>query len=146
MFANKPMTPKLSQLRDLAARYTAAWCSNNASEVAAFYSPNGSLSINGGAPAMGRNAISEVAQSFMTAFPDLQVVMDDALVRGDSAVYHWTLSGTNTGPGGTGKRVRISGFEVWKIGPDGLIAESQGHFDDASYRYQLTHGIQERAK
>jgi hypothetical protein len=52
----------------------------------------------------------------MTAFPDLEVVMDDILVQGDNAVYHWTLSGTNTGPGGTGKRVRISRFEIWKLG------------------------------
>jgi len=96
--------------------------------VAAFYSPNGSLGINGGAPAVGRSAITEVAQGFMTAFQDLQVLMDDLLVQGDIAVYHWTLIGTNTGPGGTGQAVRISGFEVWKIGVDGLIAESQGNF------------------
>ena len=132
-----------SQLRDFAKRYTSAWCSRDASSVATFYSPSGSLSINGGAPAIGRNAISEVAQGFMTAFPDLEVVMDDVLVQGDNAVYHWTLAGTNTGPGGTGKRVRISGFEVWRIGPDGLIAESQGHFDNAIYLHQLKHGIAE---
>jgi hypothetical protein len=38
---------------------------------------------------------------------------------------------TNTGPGGTGKTVRISGREEWRIDPDGLIAESKGHFDEA---------------
>ncbi len=131
----------LPWLRDFAARDTAAWCSGDATKVAALYSPNGSLSVNGGTPATGRSAIAEVAQSFMTAFPDLSVAMDNALVEGDRAVYHWTLSGTNTGPGGTGKRVRISGFEVWKMSADGLIAESQGRFDDAAYRYQLKHGI-----
>jgi hypothetical protein len=69
--------------------------------------------------------------------PDLQVLMDDILMQGDRAVYHWTLIGTNAGPGGTGRRVRIMGFEVWKIGEDGLIAESQGHFDSAVYQRQL---------
>jgi predicted ester cyclase len=132
-----------SQLRDFAKRYTSAWFGRDASSVATFYSPSGSLSINGGAPAIGRNAISEVAQGFMTAFPDLEVVMDDVLVQGDNAVYRWTLAGTNTGPGGTGKRVGISGFEVWRIGPDGFIAESQGHFDNAIYQHQLKHGIAE---
>ena len=106
------MKPELSQLRDFAERYTAAWCSRDAASVAAFYSPSGSLSINGDAPAIGRRAISDVAQGFMNAFPDLVVVMDDVLVQGDNGVYHWTLAGTNTGAGGTGKRVRISGFEV----------------------------------
>jgi len=133
MITDKPMKPEPSQLRDFAERYTAAWCSRDAASVAAFYSPSGSLSINGDAPAIGRRAISDVAQGFMNAFPDLVVVMDDVLVQGDNGVYHWTLAGTNTGAGGTGKRVRISGFEVWKIGADGLIVESRGNFDDALY-------------
>jgi predicted ester cyclase len=100
------------------------------------------LSINGGAPAMGRSAITEVAQVFMTAFPDLRVLMDDLVVQGDGAVYHWTLIGTNTGLGGTGQRVRISGFEVWRIGVDGLIAESRGNFDSAAYQRQLERGFE----
>ena len=54
---------------------------------------------------------------------------------------HWTLTGTNTGSGGTGKRVRISGYELWKIDSDGLIAESKGHFDSAEYERQLKHGV-----
>ena len=130
------------KLRDFAARYTAAWCSQNAPSVAAFYSPNGSLSVNGGAPAVGRKAITEVAQGFMTSFPDLQVLLDDVLIEGGRAEYHWTLIGTNTGHGGTGHKVRMSGFEVWEIGEDGLIAESQGHFDSAAYQYQLEHGLE----
>ncbi len=130
-----------ANLREFAARYTAAWGSQDAASVAAFYSPNGSLSINGGAPAAGRNAITEVAQGFMTDFPDMQLLMDAILVQGDRAVYQWTLVGTNTGPGGTGQRVRISGFEVWQIGRDGLIAQSQGHFDTFAYQRQLERGV-----
>ena len=96
--------PKPAELRDFAERYTAAWCSGNASSVAACYSPNGSLTINTDAPAQGREGIAMAAQSFMTAFPDLQVLMDDIEMQGDRAVYHWTLSGTNTGPGALGSR------------------------------------------
>jgi hypothetical protein len=47
------------------------------------------------------------------------------------------LTGTNTGPGGTGNSVLISGYELWKIENDGLIAESRGHFDVAEYERQL---------
>jgi predicted ester cyclase len=133
----------LAQLRDFAKRYTAAWCSQNPASVAAFYSPDGSLRINDGAPATGRRGITEAAQAFMTTFPDLRVIMDDLLIKGDRAEYHWTLTGSNTGPGGTGRRVRISGFEVWKIGEDGLIAESQGHFDAVDYQRQLERGVEE---
>jgi predicted ester cyclase len=132
-----------AQLRDFAARYTAAWCSQDAPSVARFFSPGGSLTVNDDAPAVGRRAITDVAQSFMTAFPDLRLVMDELLARGDRIEYHWTLSGTNTGPGGTGHRVLISGFEFWQIGADGLIASSQGHFDTSEYHRQLELGAQE---
>jgi hypothetical protein len=95
------------------------------------------LRVNAGAPAVGRPAITEVAKGFMTAFPDMVVLMDALFVGGERAVYRWTLLGTNTGPGGTGRRVRISGFEIWRVGADGLVAESRGHFDSAAYQDQL---------
>ena len=134
--------PELAQLKDFAKRYTAAWCSRNAASVAAFFAPNGSLSVNG-VPSVGRRAITEVAQGFMTAFPDMELFMDDILMQDDRAVYHWTFIGTNTGPSGTAHRVRFSGFEEWKFGPDGLVADSQGHFDSSEYRRQLEHGVEE---
>lgn len=131
------------QLRDLAVGYTTAWCSQDAATVAAFYSPGGSLSVNGAPPAVGRDAIAGVAQGFMTAFPDMKVLMDELSAQGDPVVYRWTLVGTNTGPGGTGKRVHLGGFEEWRIGTDGLIAESRGHFDNAEYQRQLEQGVDE---
>jgi uncharacterized protein (TIGR02246 family) len=129
-----------AELREFAARYTAAWCSRDANRVAAFYSMDGSLSVNGDTPAVGRDAIAQLAQSFMTAFPDLHLDMDTLVMQEEVAEYHWTLTGANTGPGGTGNRVRISGFERWRIGVDGLIAESLGQFDSADYRRQLEFG------
>lgn len=132
---------KASDLNDFARRYTAAWCSQDPANVAAFYAVNGSLTINDGAPAVGRRAISEAARSFMDAFPDLQVIMDELLIQGERAVYRWTLTGRNSGPGGSGRPVRIRGFEEWIFDGDGLIAESQGHFDVADYRRQLDQGI-----
>jgi SnoaL-like polyketide cyclase len=126
-----------SDLHDFAARYTAAWSSQNAASVAAFFSPNGSLSVNDGAAAIGRIAIQQTVQSFMTAFPDLQVLLDKLVVKDDRIEYHWTLVGTNTGPGGTGKCVRISGMENWKRWENGLIALSQGEFNAEDYQRQL---------
>jgi ketosteroid isomerase-like protein len=92
--------PVTTQLRNLAERYTAAWNSQQAASVAAFYSPQGSLRVNADAPAVGRDAITKVAQGFMTAFPDMRVFMDGLTEQGDQFVYRWTLAGTNTGPEG----------------------------------------------
>jgi uncharacterized protein (TIGR02246 family) len=138
------MTPAPDELRDLARRYTEAWCSHDAARVAENYRPDGSLTINGGPPSVGRAAIAEAARSFMVAFPDIQVLMDDLAVDGGNAEYRWTLVGTNTGPGGTGRRVRISGFEEWTVGDDGLIAASLGHYDQAEYDRQLEQGVELR--
>jgi len=126
-----------SQVLEFARRYTAAWCSQEPAGVAAHYSPDGSLRINDGAPSIGRGAITESARSFMTAFPDLRVILENVRTQVDRTEFHWTLIGTNTGPGGTGRPVRISGFEAWKFADDGLIAESLGHFDAADYQRQL---------
>ena len=128
------------RLIEFAKRYAQAWCSQNPESVAAFFAEGGSISINNGPPAVGRTAIANEAQAFMTTFPDMIVTFDKLKPRGDRTAFHWTLTGTNTGPGGTGKRVRISGYELWQIGDDGLIAESKGHFDAAEYKRQLKHG------
>jgi len=127
-----------TQLNAFGTRYAAAWCSQNAASVASFFAENGSLEINDGAPAIGRAAITAAAQGFMTAFPDMVVTMDGVDHDGDRAVFHWTLIGTNTGPGGSGRPVRISGYEEWTIGPDGLVAASKGHFNEADYKQQIT--------
>ncbi len=137
---SKAMPMNESRLSDFATRYTAAWCSQDASRVAAFFAGSGSLKINDRTPAIGRTAITVAAQGFMTAFPDMVVAMDGINRDGNHAIYRWTLTGTNTGPGGTGRSVRISGYEEWTLGADGLIAQSLGHYDEADYRRQLQAG------
>ena len=127
-------------LTDFATRYAAAWSSQNPASLAAFYAENGSLTVNDGTPSVGRAAITATAQAFMTGFPDMRVKVDRVSQDGSHAVFHWIWTGTNTGPGGTGKSVRLRGYEEWTLGSDGLIAESKGHFDDAEYQRQLKFG------
>jgi SnoaL-like domain len=131
----------LAELTKFATRYTKAWCSQNPESVAAFFAENGSLSVNDGPPAVGRAAIIEIARGFMRDLPDMIVTMDEVTHASDGTKFHWTLTGTNAGPGGTGKRLRISGYELWKINEDGLIGDSKGRFDTAEYERQLKHGV-----
>jgi predicted ester cyclase len=135
------MIPDSINLREFASRYAAAWCSQNPLSVAGFFAPDGSLTINDAAPAIGRTAIAQSARGFMSAFPDMQVVMDKLVTRSGHIEFHWTLTGTNTGPAGTGHSVRISGFEQWHFAEDGSIANSFGHFDAQEYQHQLQHGF-----
>lgn len=121
------------EIEQLARAYTEAWCSRDPQRVAAHYATGGTIAINGGEAA----PIAGVAESFVTAFPDIQVFMDDLVLGDDVVEYHWTFTGTSAE---TGKSVRISGFEEWVIGTDGLIAESRGHYDQAEYDRQLREG------
>ena len=121
------------ELKNFAERYAAAWCSRNPESVAAFYAKSGSICVNGGPP----TPIAKVARRFFLDFPDMVVTFDKLENTPNGTEFHWTFTGTNNGPGGTGNKVRISGFELWRIGKDGLIAESKGHFDAADYERQL---------
>ena len=131
------MAPDETHVRDFARSYTEAWCTHDPASVASHYVPGGTIAINGGEP----TDVTEVARAFITAFPDIEVLMDDVVVRGEAVVYHWTFTGTNTGPGGTGKAVRISGYEEWTFGEGGLVATSQGYYDQDEYERQLQHGL-----
>lgn len=127
--------------RELGAEYTAAWNRLDPAGVASFHDENSSLKVNDAEPAVGRQAIADVAQGFMTAFPDMVLVMDSLRVTETGAEYHWTFGGTNTGPGGTGNAVRFSGYEEWTLGEDGLITQAVGHFDEEEYNRQLELGV-----
>lgn len=127
------------QIEQLARTYTDAWCSRDPARVAGNYAPGGMIAINGGDP----SEITEVAEAFIAAFPDIEVFMDDLVLREDGSVeYRWTFTGTSAE---TGKSVRVPGYEEWTITPDGLIAESRGHYDQAEYDRQVQHGFDQPA-
>ena len=125
-----------ARVRDFAQSYTEAWCSHDPAAVAAHFVPGGTIAINGGEP----TEVTEVARSFISTFPDITVFMDDVVFRDETVEYHWTFTGTNTAPGGTGNTVRISGYEDWTLGDDGLVVQSEGHYDQDEYDRQLQQG------
>lgn len=122
-----------ARVREFARSYTEAWCSRDPERVASHYVPGGTIAINGGEP----TEVTEVARGFISAFPDIEVFLDDVVVKDEAVEYHWTFTGRNTGPGGTGNPVRISGYEEWTLEDDGLVVRSLGHYDQAEYDRQL---------
>ena len=122
-----------ASIQELAQSYTEAWCSRDAARVASHYAPGATIAINGGESA----GIEEVAASFIAAFPDITVYLDDLVVGEETVTYRWTFTGTSSE---TGKWVRIPGFEEWTIGSEGLIATSKGTYDEDEYERQLREG------
>jgi steroid delta-isomerase-like uncharacterized protein len=126
-----------SELTDFAIRFAAAWSGQEPEALAPLFAEDAVFTVNGGPPAIGRAAIVAMAREYMTAFPDMVVELDSVSREGDAATFHWHWTGTNTGPGGTGRSIRMSGYEEWTFGPDGLLVQAKGYFDEAEYRRQL---------
>ena len=120
-----------------AKSYAQVWCSQRPHFVSYFFAEDGVLQINDGSPAKGTKAITNVVKGFMDAFPDMVVSMDSLITKSEKTRFYWTLTGTNDVPNGTGKKVKISGFEEWTINEEGLIQESKGYFNNKEYERQL---------
>ena len=117
--------------------YTSAWNSKDPAKVASFYAIDGTLTVNQGTPAEGREALTNLVNSYMEAFPDMELTMDSLVADGGTYKYHWRFIGTNTGPGGTGNKVDFSGFEQWTMNKEGLVQTSIGEYDADDYNRQL---------
>ena len=129
--------PEHEKMIEFGQKYTAAWNSSQPDKMASFYAEDGTLTVNEGKPAVGRKQLAETSQSYMEAFPDLELIMDSLKVEEETYRYYWTFIGTNTGPGGTGNKVEFSGFEEWTMNSQGLIQKSIGTYDAADYQRQL---------
>lgn len=123
-----------------AHNYAQVWGSKRPEFVAMFYEEEGSLNVNDGDPAVGRKAVSNTAQSFMTKFPDMLVRFDSLVHKTNGIEFHWTLSGTDADPDGKGQKVKVSGFELWTMSEENLIKESKGTFSEEEYKRQLEFG------
>ncbi len=135
--AESPKQSGPQALHHFAEGYTKAWNSRSPELLASQFATDGILIINNGPPARGRAAIAQVAQIYMSTFPDMVITMDSLEAGVNGAAYHWTLTGTNSGPGGNGNKVKISGVEVWQLNDAGQIRISDGHFNKADYDRQL---------
>jgi steroid delta-isomerase-like uncharacterized protein len=91
-------------------------------------------------PLRGLDALKSHFQFYRSAFPDIDMIIQETIMEADKIVWHWTLTGTNTGPMGesppTGKQVRLSGISIGRI-VDGKIAEVGDFYNQASLLLQL---------
>jgi len=136
-----PESERKFDLNLFAHSYAQVWGSNRPEFVAMFFEEDGALQVNDSKPAVGRNAISNVAQSFMTRFPDMNVSFDSLVPKPNGTEFHWTLTGTDADPNGKGHKVKVSGFELWTMSEKNLIKDSKGIFSSEEYDRQLEFGI-----
>ncbi len=132
------MPPKPEDVREMAARYAEAWSSRSSEAVASFFADTGRVSINNAEPLMGRRAITDKAEDFMSEFSDLVMTLDEIRSAGQNAVFLWTLTGTHSE---TGKPISIRGWDEWWLSEELLVEISRGRFDELEYDRQITEGV-----
>lgn len=116
----------------LATAYTAAWNNGQPEAVAAFFAPDGTITINGGTPWQGRAGVAAMTTGFFADIPDLALRCDGVRTAGAHVVYLWTFTGTHI----SGRPVCVTGWEEWQLEPDGMIRCSLGWFDADDYARQ----------
>lgn len=137
-----PDDEKKLNMETFARSYAQVWSGVRPEFVAMFYEENGTLQVNEVKPAEGRTQIAEVVQGFMRDLPDMVVRYDSLVTKPTGTEFHWTLTATNSGPGGTGNKVEVSGYELWQLGDNDRILKSQGHFPSEEYNRQLGIGAE----
>jgi predicted ester cyclase len=89
----------------------------------------------------GREAIKQFNRETVTAFPDLQLTLDELIAEGDKVVVRWAMRGTHLGElrGGiapTGKAFTVTGTTTNRVA-DGRVAEAWGNIDLLGLMLQL---------
>jgi uncharacterized protein (TIGR02246 family) len=118
---------------ELAQAYTAAWNTGRPQAVAAFFAEEGGIVINRGKLWEGRAGVAEMAAGFFADVPDLALTCDGVRLAGTHMVYLWTFTGTHSG---TGRPLRISGWEEWDLDTGMKVVASRGWFDGAEWDRQ----------
>ena len=123
----------ISEAKRLAEDYTAAWNTGTPENVVAFFAETGGIVINRGPLWQGRAGVAAMAAGFFADVPDLTLTCDEVKLAGSHMLYLWTFTGTHSG---TGRKLKITGWEEWELGEDRKITASRGWFDPEEWSRQ----------
>ncbi len=98
------------------------------------------MALMGGLFLGGMDGLKRGYATFLNAFPDLHVTIEDMIAEGDKVVAYKTVTGTHRGTHlgipPTGKRVQYQNVGIYRI-KNGKIAEYWGLQDEISLKRQL---------
>lgn len=90
--------------------------------------------------AAGPELVKQIARFFRSAFPDLEITVNDLIAEDDRVAARVTIAGTHKGElmgiPPTGKRVQVSSMDIIRF-EDGKAAEHWGETDIMGMMQQL---------
>lgn len=97
--------------------------------------------LNGISVAKNTNEMEAHIEVFLTAFPDLEISVEESEVKGDKIFFLWQATGTNTGVFGevaaTGKKVKINGLSHLYFDDSGMLYREDVYFNELDLLQQL---------
>jgi steroid delta-isomerase-like uncharacterized protein len=91
-------------------------------------------------PTIGKAGFQDYIVTYLAAFPDGKITVDEQIAEGDTVTTRWTARGRNSGPlmgmPATGKDVTVSGITYSRI-VDGQVRETWASWDTLSLLQQL---------
>ena len=88
----------------------------------------------------GPEGLKQLAQGYRSAFPDIQVTVDEQLAEGDRVATRWSARGTHQGElfgiQPTGKQTTVTGLTIDRYS-GGKIVESWDNWDTFGLMQQL---------
>ena len=95
---------------------------------------------SGGLEVRGPEGFKQVVTMYRSAFPDLNMTIDDIVEEGDKVVTRWTGRGTHKGNlaglAPTGRAVTVTGIVISRLS-NGKIVEDHEVFDEIGMLRQL---------
>jgi predicted ester cyclase len=92
-------------------------------------------------PAVGVEAFAAFHKSFLNAFPDLHIEVDDVIVDGDKVAARYVATGTQTGDlpnlSATNKKTRFTGGGMCRM-EEGKFVEVWNEVDFIKMQYDLS--------
>jgi predicted ester cyclase len=96
-----------------------AWANGNAAAVDEFMAADYVEHPRPSTLPPGTEGLKRLIAAYRTAFPDLEMILDDILAEGEMVAFRWSASGTHLGDWSgippTGNHVRATGITVFRI-------------------------------
>jgi steroid delta-isomerase-like uncharacterized protein len=88
----------------------------------------------------GLEPVKQFLSMYLTAFPDVQLTIEDMIAEGDTVVFRHTFRGTHKGDlmgiPPTGKQVNVTGIDIFRTA-GGKIVEQWTNADELGAMQQL---------
>ena len=89
----------------------------------------------------GTEGLKRFIMGFRAAFPDVHIAVEEIVGEGNETLARWTMTGTQQGQfqaiPPTGRKVSVTGIEIWSYDADGKRVEGWSTVDQMGMLQQL---------